>query len=200
MRTCSSQIAYIDFIDYIHKEQDMWKCKHCGKEFVFETISEKANHSRWCIKNPKRNDTQNLKLAQKKINNEKLGKIKYFPVRCHNCDKVFKVNEREKQFPKKEKYFCCKGCANTQGGKAKAQKLEDSGNMNYTSIAKRNHKQECIVCGFDKIIEAHHINENHDDNRPENLVFLCPNHHKMYHSRFKDEIVAYIKEYQNRRK
>ena len=31
----------------------MWKCKHCSKEFDFDTTSQKANHSRWCDKNPK---------------------------------------------------------------------------------------------------------------------------------------------------
>lgn len=32
-----------------------WSCKHCRIEFDF-SISEKANHSRWCEKNPKRKD------------------------------------------------------------------------------------------------------------------------------------------------
>jgi len=32
----------------------MWLCKHCAKEFEGLSTSEKANHSRWCIQNPKR--------------------------------------------------------------------------------------------------------------------------------------------------
>ena len=38
-----------------------WICKHCKKEFKFgvgtpyEVASRKANHSRWCEHNPKRN-------------------------------------------------------------------------------------------------------------------------------------------------
>ena len=32
----------------------MWKCQHCNQEFNFERSSEKANHSRWCDKNPKK--------------------------------------------------------------------------------------------------------------------------------------------------
>jgi len=35
---------------------------------------------------------------------------------------------------------------------------------------------------LDKIVAVHHINHNHSDNRPENLVPLCPNHHEMLHS------------------
>lgn len=30
----------------------MWICKHCQKEYEL-TASQKANHSRWCDKNPK---------------------------------------------------------------------------------------------------------------------------------------------------
>ena len=39
----------------------------------------------------------------------------------------------------------------------------------------------CVVCGFDEIVEVHHILPQHlggtDD--PENLVVLCPNHHAL---------------------
>lgn len=31
----------------------MWKCKHCNKEFDFDKVTDKANHSRWCKENPK---------------------------------------------------------------------------------------------------------------------------------------------------
>ncbi len=31
----------------------MWTCKHCNKEFKDFTLNQKANHSRWCDKNPK---------------------------------------------------------------------------------------------------------------------------------------------------
>ena len=33
----------------------MWKCKHCEQEFDFDN-SGKANHSRWCDKNPKKDE------------------------------------------------------------------------------------------------------------------------------------------------
>lgn len=31
----------------------MWTCKHCNLLFDFSKTAEKANHSRWCISNPK---------------------------------------------------------------------------------------------------------------------------------------------------
>ena len=32
----------------------MWKCKHCKQDFKNFSASQKANHSRWCDKNPKK--------------------------------------------------------------------------------------------------------------------------------------------------
>ena len=173
----------------------MWKCKHCNKEFDFKITSEKANHSRWCESNPKRTDTANLKKAQQKRVESKLGKLKDFSVNCHNCDTQFEVTEREKQFPSKDKYFCSTSCANTEGGKAKAQRDEDLGLMKYRTLAKRYHDEKCIVCGFEHIVEAHHVDESHNNNTKENMVFLCPNHHQMFHSRFRSEIEPHIERY-----
>lgn len=174
----------------------MWKCKHCNNDFDFKKPSEKANHSRWCAKNPKRDNTDGLKKAQQKIVENKLGNIKSFSVNCYNCGKQFIVDEREKQFPSKEKYFCCRSCSNSEGGKAKSNKLEEEGLMAYRTLAKKYHEEKCIICGFDKILDVHHINEDNSDNRKDNLVFLCPNHHKMFHSNFKNEIEPFIIEYQ----
>lgn len=32
----------------------MWNCKHCNQQYDNFTTSQKANHSRWCESNPKR--------------------------------------------------------------------------------------------------------------------------------------------------
>ncbi len=41
----------------------MWTCKHCNKQFQNLNTSEKANHSRWCDSNPKR-ETYNKSLEK----------------------------------------------------------------------------------------------------------------------------------------
>lgn len=170
----------------------MWKCKHCECEFDFEETHKKANHSRWCSKNPKHKDTDSLKLAQQKSADRRYGKLTSFEVICDQCNSNFEVIERGKQFPKKNKYFCSRSCANSQGGQAKALLDEDNGDLSYRTLAMKYLEPKCVVCGFDTIVEVHHINEIHSDNRIENLVFLCPNHHRMYHSKHKDEIEPYI--------
>jgi len=174
----------------------MWSCKHCLNEFNYTRTTEKANHSRHCDSNPKKKETyKKIKLVMDQRSNSTLGALKLFEVTCANCQSNFNVKEREKQFPLKEKYFCCRSCANSR------QDWWDSENnplrsQGYRAIASKNHELKCVVCDFDSIVDIHHIDENHKNNDPTNLVCLCPNHHRMYHSNaYKEDITLYIKRY-----
>lgn len=40
---------------------------------------------------------------------------------------------------------------------------------------------ECQCCGFNKVLELHHIDENHNNNKAENHLVVCPNCHAMIH-------------------
>lgn len=54
----------------------MFICKHCKKKFNGFNTSQKANHSRWCDENPKRQEyVQNLTLARKSITSESRAKV-----------------------------------------------------------------------------------------------------------------------------
>lgn len=39
------------------------------------------------------------------------------------------------------------------------------------------------------------MNEDHEDNRVENLVLLCPTHHTYMHIKYKTEILPVVEEY-----
>lgn len=41
----------------------------------------------------------------------------------------------------------------------------------------------CYVCGYDKVIEYHHVIEKRDggEHRLTNIAPLCPNHHEEFH-------------------
>jgi len=162
----------------------MWKCKHCNEEFDINK-SQRANHSRWCDKNPKRNDWDKTKQADRNF-----GKHTDFVVTCHNCACDFTVNEREKLFPQKDRYFCSIQCANATGGKAKSEKY---GLLQYTTIAKKHYNEKCVVCGYNEVIDVHHIDENRQNNDPKNLVFLCPNHHAELHRKKSSSVKLSIK-------
>ena len=128
-------------------------CPHCNKEFecngkVF------SNHVRWCSENPNRKNLSGEKFRNKlsealnKANDAKLGIIKDFTVVCSTCGKKFTVQEREKQFPKKDKYFCSRSCAN------KREHTEESRTKISIKLkkdaAERKQMQykahECVIC------------------------------------------------------
>lgn len=125
-------------------------CPHCNKEFecngkVF------SNHVRWCSENPNRknlsdeNFRNKLSEASNKANEEKLGTIKNFTVVCSTCGKEFVVREREKQFPKKDKYFCSRSCANKR---ERPQEVKDK-IAKSLKVYKGTYgiEKKCVICG-----------------------------------------------------
>ena len=173
----------------------MQKCKHCNIDFS-GTISQYANHVRWCDKNPKVEKYKKDNIARgKALGEDRFGKYKKFSVNCSSCNTLFDVEERELLFPSKEKYFCSRSCSNSTGGKAKSKKYHSDDVAHYATVAWRYHDKKCIVCGEEKIVAVHHLNENHNDNDPKNLIPLCPTHHQYMHSRYKKEIENIVDSY-----
>lgn len=56
------------------------------------------------------------------------------------------------------------------------------GEKNFREICYQNYKYHCIFCDWNEAsLDCNHLEGNRKtDNSPENLCFLCPNHHKMY--------------------
>lgn len=65
----------------------------------------------------------------------------------------------------------------------------------YQSTCFHYHKKECIICGESNIVTVHHLDENHNNNSPKNLIPLCPTHHQYCHSRYKPLVIRKIKAY-----
>jgi len=89
----------------------------------------------------------------------------------------------------------CDGCYNSvfHIEAVKASNARKYHNIDYETY--KNITKTCIICGFDKIVELHHIDLNHNNNSSENLVGVCPNHHKMLHHRdFREEVFKVLKE------
>lgn len=172
----------------------MWKCKYCNNEFDFTRTTDKGNHAKHCEGNPNRKASYD-KLS--KSSDKRFGAFQKFSVACQSCSNKFEVEERSKLFPTKTQYFCSRSCANRVGGKAKAGKYHHDDVASYTTVAWRHHERKCLICDERNIVAVHHLNENHDDNRPENLVPLCPTHHQYMHSKHKrlieNKVLSYVK-------
>ena len=83
----------------------------------------------------------------------------------------------------------CNGCYNFvfQLKGAKAWNYKKWYNLDIEDYKKITEK--CVVCGFDKVVDIHHLDENHKNNSEGNLIGLCPNHHKMLHDfRYRKEM------------
>jgi len=88
---------------------------------------------------------------------------------------------------KKKQITCSKSCANTyfrSGEKSNSWKGGFSDNY-YKKICFSFHDKKCIICDEKNIIEVHHIDRNKKNNSPENLIPLCPTHHRYCHSKFR---------------
>lgn len=134
---------------------------------------------------------------------------------CSHCVKLFDCSnikrhekscimnpDNQKDCPVCKKNFSKKGvtcsysCANTlfRSGKNNPN-WKESGPRAYQSTCFHYHGKKCLVCGEQKIVAAHHVNKNHSDDRPENLVPLCPTHHQYVHSKYAEEIQPIIDAY-----
>lgn len=79
------------------------------------------------------------------------------------------------------------------------KRLRPDSAVSYRIVCFRHHKKECVVCKETVIVEAHHYDENHENNEPSNFVPLCPTHHRYWHSRHKhlieDVVHDYVKQF-----
>lgn len=131
-----------------------------------------------------------------KNGSQKNRKYKYIIKKCPICNKKFQT----KQNFKKEKTTCSHSCANTyfrSGLNSPNYQKALLNNKNYRTICFNYHKKKCVCCNESLIVEVHHFDENKKNNSPDNLIPLCPTHHRYQHSRYKnliyDQIVKYRK-------
>lgn len=120
---------------------------------------------------------------------------------CHVCYKkliwkpeLVKCNRCERNLPMHAKGLC-QGCYTSifHLDKVKMHNAKKYHNIDYETY--KTATKLCVVCGFDKIVDLHHLDMNHDNNSVDNLTGLCPNHHKMVHHRvYQKEVLQQLRE------
>jgi len=120
---------------------------------------------------------------------------------CYTCYKKIKWQpkiktcKRCKQKRNIHAKGLCPGCYNYifHADKSKAYNQRKRNNINLTTFRKIT--KQCIICGFNKIVDVHHIDSNKQNNSQKNLIGLCPNHHRMIHNfNFRPEIFQILKQ------
>jgi len=92
-----------------------------------------------------------------------------------------------------EQVTCSYSCANTFF--SRKENRQRNKKMSYKRICFENHGKKCIVCAEDRIVEVHHLDENHKNNNVKNLVPLCPTHHQYWHSRYRELIREKVEQF-----
>jgi hypothetical protein len=143
-------------------------CDQCGKEFD----KRKSNI------NQSRRRGHNIYCSKACAN---LGLISSTVEPCGYCGKTVISSKSRKAKAKTGHVFCNSSCAAFWQNKNLGSPRLKNGIATYRRIAIENQGDMCVVCGYDKVTQVHHIDKNRDNNDISNLVVLCPNHHAEVH-------------------
>lgn len=148
------------------------KCAACHKSFLKYThhylIAKKAKQPNFYCSPKCKNEAQ------------KTGER----IRCHTCSKLVWKTLSQKKRSKSGKHFCSKHCAtifvNSYYKTGERHPNYDKGTGSYRRLALRHYEQKCALCVYNniKVLQVHHIDGNRTNNKPNNLVILCPTHHQ----------------------
>ena len=174
------QFYYTHYMEY-KVGDNQFECPICHKVFSImgfkqhirkEHYNKDNNISNSGGYNGHYNDEQfkeKISLSSKAFQEEKntvlYGEMKKFRVQCATCGDWFEVEEREKQFPKKQRYFCSLKCAHQYSGHQADPKkisegvirtLKESGKYKGVKIGKKKiytrrqtYTKHCPVCNED---------------------------------------------------
>lgn len=120
---------------------------------------------------------------------------------CERCYRKFLWKPKEvvckrcgRKMPSHAKGLC-EGCYNFVFYLDKAKERNKKQKHGLDMETYKKFTKSCAVCGFDKIVDLHHLDQNRNNRAESNLVGLCPNHHKMLHDyRFREEMFNLLKQ------
>ncbi|MBW2983492.1 hypothetical protein KY361_00070 [Candidatus Woesearchaeota archaeon] len=93
-------------------------------------------------------------------------------VKCKNCGRIRPHRA----------FGLCAGC-HTRLHHYDKTKAYNTKKYHGISLEKlRELTKVCVSCGFDKLIELHHLDGDKENKDDKNLIGLCPNCHRMIHS------------------
>ena len=114
---------------------------------------------------------------------------------CHNCGEPFELRCTSKNWERgKYRKYCCTQCAADHKEIMEENKLSKK---EAVRIAKKM-KLSCALCGWNELpCEVHHIipQEEGGTDDLDNLIYVCPNCHRILHLDKSRYTLEYLKEH-----
>jgi len=142
-------------------------CAFCGKSFHKKPSQVKRSKNHYCCR-----EHLDLSLAR----DVPIG-------RCDQCGKEIRLVARKRRNSKSGLYFCGVQCRNEYVAKHSRWSKDPISHRKRTEFLRKSGKN-CFHCGYDKdlrMLDVHHIDENHRNNEWSNLSLLCVWCHAKHH-------------------
>jgi len=145
-------------------------CKRCKKEFKTKPFWVKQGKGLYC--------SNDCSFASRR-------KGKVMP--CHICGEKKYKSPKHLRNSKSKLFFCSKSCQTKWRNRVFVGPKHANwihGKSSYRSVLPRNKVlQVCNLCKIkdSRVLATHHVDENRNNNKLENLAYLCHNCHHLVH-------------------
>lgn len=103
-------------------------------------------------------------------------------LKCGYCGKEIYRSQKDIDKNSSGYFYCSRECGNRHKNQLRKERGEwDEGLTNYRLRALEFYEHKCLCCGWDedeRILEAHHIDEDRSNSHISNLCLLCPTCHR----------------------
>lgn len=149
-------------------------CKICGDQFSSHNLM--ANHVRW--KHKREHSQRTCQHCGKTFEPMNIASHERRCIRWNICVRCGKQTRNQK--------FCSHACsatftnfAGTTGYSTYRVKHGIQPTRTYRDVCFDIWEPKCVICGWDISVDVHHIDSNHKNHDPNNMIPLCANHHMM---------------------
>ena len=103
-------------------------------------------------------------------------------VKCSFCGKEIERRPSDVSGNSTGHFYCSRECGNRHKNQLRKENGEwENSSTNYRSRALESYEHKCLCCGWsedERILEAHHIDGDRNNNKITNLCLLCPTCHR----------------------
>ena len=102
-------------------------------------------------------------------------------LKCAYCGKEIEKVPSDMKKNKSGYFYCCKEHGNLHKNQLRKESGEWDNSLSYRQKALEIFPHKCDICGWnedERILEVHHVDENRNNNKIDNLVILCPTCHR----------------------